>query len=132
KTRLPSNKEVALHGFIHNVASEAVVDLDGKEVSSHAKPYQMGMVFRCNLDGGDVETLAWNFRNNYEVAVDSFGTLWQSDNDDDGNFGMRINYLMEYGNFGYTDEMTGAGWPTGWNQAKSRGAPEAEKVFSEW
>ena len=29
------------------------------------------MVFRCNLDGSDFETLAWNFRNNYEVAVDS-------------------------------------------------------------
>ena len=53
---------------------------------------------------------AGNFRNNYEVAVDSFGTLWQSDNDDDGNQGVRINYVMEYGNYGYTDEMTGAGW----------------------
>jgi hypothetical protein len=51
-----------------------------------------------------------NFRNNYEVTVDSFGTLWQSDNDDDGNQGVRINYVMEHGNFGYTDEKTGAGW----------------------
>ena len=55
---------------------------------------------------------AHNFRNNYEVAVDSFGTLWQSDNDDDGNHGVRINYVMEYGNYGYRDEMTGAGWQT--------------------
>ena len=54
--------------------------------------------------------LGHNFRNNYEVAVDSFGTLWQSDNDDDGNRGVRINYVMEYGNYGYSDEMTGAGW----------------------
>ncbi len=45
-------------------------------------------------------------------AVDSFGTIWQSDNDDDGNRGVRINYVMEYGNFGYVDEMTGAGWQT--------------------
>jgi len=42
--------------------------------------------------------------------VDSFGTLWQSDNDDDGNASVRINYVMEYGNYGYVDEMTGAGW----------------------
>ena len=41
-----------------------------------------------------------------------FGTIWQSDNDDDGNKGVRINYVMEYGNYGYTDEMTGAGWQT--------------------
>ncbi|MBL9183919.1 MAG: c-type cytochrome, partial [Verrucomicrobiaceae bacterium] len=63
------------------------------------------------------EVLAWNFRNNWEVAVDSFGTMWQSDNDDDGNKGVRINYVMEFGNYGYSDEMTGAGWQTpriGW------------------
>src|ERR1051326_3064146 len=36
--------------------------------------------------------------------------MWQSDNDDDGNRGVRINYVMEHGNFGYTDEFTGAGW----------------------
>ncbi len=62
--------------------------------------------------GVNFETLAWNFRNNYEVCVDSFGTMWQSDNDDDGNRGVRINYVMEYGNYGYVDEMTGAGWQT--------------------
>jgi hypothetical protein len=77
------------------------------------------MVFRCELDGSNVEVLAWNFRNNWEVAVDSFGTMWQSDNDDDGNKGVRINYVMEFGNYGYSDEMTGAGWQTpriGWEQ----------------
>ncbi|MFP6619725.1 MAG: PVC-type heme-binding CxxCH protein, partial [Pirellulaceae bacterium] len=56
------------------------------------------------------EVLAHNFRNNYEVTVDSFGTLWQSDNDDDGNKAVRINYVMEHGNYGYRDERTGAGW----------------------
>jgi putative membrane-bound dehydrogenase-like protein len=74
------------------------------------KNYKQGMVFRCNPDGTEVEVLGQNFRNNFEVAVDSYGTLWQSDNDDDGNKGVRINYVMEYGNYGYTDEMTGAGW----------------------
>jgi hypothetical protein len=43
------------------------------------------MVFRCKPDGSDFEVLGHNFRNNYEVAVDSFGTLWESDNDDDGS-----------------------------------------------
>jgi putative membrane-bound dehydrogenase-like protein len=74
------------------------------------KTYRQGMVFRCNPDGSGMEVLGHNFRNNFEVAVDSYGTLWQSDNDDDGNKGVRINYVMEYGNYGYTDEMTGAGW----------------------
>jgi len=109
-----------------------VIDVDGNEVNNHGKPYRMGMVFRCNLDGSEVETLAWNFRNNYEVAVDSFGTLWQSDNDDDGNRGVRINYVMEYGNYGYVDESTGEGWPTAWAKAKAKGAAEESKVFYEW
>ena len=128
----PLKKELPLHGPIDKVEMKPVVDLDGKEVNNQGRPYRMGMVFRCNLDGSEVETLAWNFRNNYEVAVDSFGTLWQSDNDDDGNQGVRINYVMEYGNFGYADEMTGANWGVGWNKARSRGAPEDEKIFYEW
>ena len=68
------------------------------------------MIFRCNPDGSELETLAHNFRNNYEVAVDSFGGLWQSDNDDDGYFGVRLNYILEYGNYGYREENTGAFW----------------------
>jgi putative membrane-bound dehydrogenase-like protein len=85
-----------------------VLDQDGDVIGP--KKYKQGMVFRCDLDGSHVECLGENFRNPYEVAVDSYGTLWQSDNDDDGNRGVRINYVMEYGNYGYTDEMTGAGW----------------------
>jgi len=85
-----------------------VHDQDGDIIDR--KKYKQGMVFRCNPDGTNVECLGQNFRNPYEVAVDSYGTLWQSDNDDDGNRGTRINYVMPYGNYGYTDEITGAGW----------------------
>jgi putative membrane-bound dehydrogenase-like protein len=107
-------------------AGKQLCDKDGKLITDihgikctnqNNRPYQQGMVFRCELNGSNVEVLAWNFRNNWEVAVDSFGTLWQSDNDDDGNKGVRINYVMEFGNYGYSDEMTGAGWQTprlGW------------------
>lgn len=98
-------------------AGEQLMDKDGKPVIDIAsgkainkENFKQGMVFRCDPDGKNVEMLGQNFRNNYEVAVDSYGTMWQSDNDDDGNKGVRINYVMEYGNYGYTDEMTGAGW----------------------
>ncbi|MFT4641811.1 MAG: putative membrane-bound dehydrogenase-like protein, partial [Verrucomicrobiales bacterium] len=87
-----------------------IVDLAGNEVNNQRKPYQQGMIFRCALDGSNVETMAWNFRNNWEMAVDSYGAMWQSDNDDDGNRGVRINYVMDYGNYGYRDELNGAGW----------------------
>src|SRR5262249_40505636 len=105
---------------IHTPDGKAVVDIagnagiNGQRGSGHGSgrsgPYREGMVFRCNPDGSEFETLGWNFRNNYEVNIDSFGTMWQSDNDDDGNRGVRINYVMEFGNYGYTDEFTGAGW----------------------
>lgn len=89
-----------------------VIDMAGNAVVADRKPYQEGMVFRQNLDGTGLETLGWNFRNNWMITIDSFGTLWQSDNDDDGNRGVRINFVMEFGNYGYKDEFTGAGWRT--------------------
>ncbi|MHA8051326.1 PVC-type heme-binding CxxCH protein [Aquirufa sp. ROCK-SH2] len=85
-----------------------VLDQDGDPIGP--KKYRQGMVFRCDLNGKNVEVLGHNFRNNYEVALDSYGALWQSDNDDDGNKGVRINAVFEHGNYGYTDEMTGEGW----------------------
>jgi putative membrane-bound dehydrogenase-like protein len=97
---------------VHDKDGNPIVDLAGNTVNAGGEPYRQGLVFRCNPDGSEFEVLGHNFRNNYEVAVDSFGTLWQSDNDDDGNRGVRINYVMEFGNFGYTDEFTGAGWKT--------------------
>ncbi len=95
---------------IKDAQGNPIVDKAGNVVASQRQPYQDGMVFRCNLDGSEFETLAWNFRNNWMVTVDSYGTIWQSDNDDDGNRGCRINYVMEFGNYGYKDELTGAGW----------------------
>src|SRR5688572_7748368 len=87
-----------------------LTDRFGIPVINDGRPYRKGMAFRCNMDGSDFQVLGHNFRNNYELCVDSFGTVWQSDNDDDGNRGVRLNYVMDYGNFGYTDEITGAGW----------------------
>jgi putative membrane-bound dehydrogenase-like protein len=87
-----------------------VLDIEGREVAAIGKPFRNGMVLRCKVDGSEVEVLGYNFRNPYEAAVDSFGTVWQSDNDDDGNKAVRLNYIMEHGNFGFYDELTGAGW----------------------
>ncbi len=87
-----------------------VKDIYGREIIANGHPWQQGMVFRCDLDGSNVEVLGNNFRNPYEVAEDAYGTIWQSDNDDDGNRGVRINYVMPYGNYGFKDEMTGASW----------------------
>lgn len=102
---------------LKNPEGKLFTDLNGNRTTSDGKPYRQGMIFRCDIDlksgvVSNVETLAHNFRNNYEVCVDSFGGMWQSDNDDDGNKGVRINAILDYGNYGYTDELTGAGWRT--------------------
>jgi putative membrane-bound dehydrogenase-like protein len=91
-------------------ARDTVTDVHGRKVFTNGKPFRQGLALRCELDGSNVEVLGHNFRNNYELTVDPYGTIWQSDNDDDGNKGTRINYVMEQGNYGYTDEMTGASW----------------------
>ncbi len=111
------------NGLVKNSKGEPVVDSTGSHVGSKGqvwrggprggpgRRYRQGMAFRCNPDGTGFETLGQNFRNNYEVAADSFGTAWQSDNDDDGNQGTRINYVMEGGDFGYV------GWnDTNWGR----------------
>ncbi|RKN76775.1 PVC-type heme-binding CxxCH protein [Ulvibacterium marinum] len=93
-------------------------DIYGNTIDNSGSPYREGMAFRCELDGSNIEVLGHNFRNPYEVTVDSYGGLWQSDNDDDGNRGTRINYLMEYGNYGFKDLLTGENWRerrTGWH-----------------
>jgi putative membrane-bound dehydrogenase-like protein len=116
---------------VHDRDGNIVVDVTGEEVRDDGKPYVGGMAFRCDMDGSEFEVLGHNFRNNYEVTVDSFGTVWQSDNDDDGNRGVRINYVMEYGNFGYREEGTGRGW-----NSKRTGItwpiPNAEKPWRHW
>ena len=51
-------------------------------------------------DGHAAEIIAHNFRNGYEVAVDSFGNAFLSDNDeDDGNRFCRFVHVMEGGRF---------------------------------
>jgi len=88
-----------------------VKDIYGFPVNNTRQPYQEGMVIRCELDGSRVEVLGHNFRNNWEVTVDSFGSMWQSDNDN-GSSSCRVNFVMEHGNYGYRDELTGADYRT--------------------
>jgi len=84
-----------------------VKDIYGFPVDNSRQPYQEGMVIRCEMDGSRVEVLGHNFRNNWEVTVDSFGSMWQSDNDNSEGC-CRVNFVMEHGNYGYRDERTGA------------------------
>ena len=79
-----------------------VTDRGGQRVvSGPDEKYYGGSALRVRPDGTGLEVVAHNFRNPYELTIDSFGNIWQSDNDDDGNEWVRINYVMEGGNHGY-------------------------------
>ncbi len=59
-----------------------------------------GLALRISPDGTGLKVMAHNFRNSYEVAVDSHGNLWQNDNDDQV-VACRTTWIMESGNAGY-------------------------------
>lgn len=72
----------------------------GGMVSDDGRVYTGGMALRIEPDGTRLGVLAHNFRNAYELAVDSFGDLWQNDNDDQV-MTCRMTWLMEGSNAGY-------------------------------
>jgi putative membrane-bound dehydrogenase-like protein len=76
-------------------------DGKGPTFNSNTTDCRAGTVWRCDMDGTNLELIAHNFRNNYECCVNSFGEIWLSDNDDDGNQQTRICYVMPGGNYGY-------------------------------
>src|SRR5262249_1447316 len=76
-------------------------DGKGRKWTSNQTDCRAGTIWRCDLDGKNLELIAHNFRNNYEPCVDSFGTIFISDNDDDGLDQTRICYVMPGGNYGY-------------------------------
>ena len=63
--------------------------------------FRWGAMIRCEADGTLLEDFAINFRNPVELAVDSFGNVWCSDNDNDGLKSVRICWILEGGNYGW-------------------------------
>lgn len=73
---------------------------EGNQKSDDGRVWVGGMALRMNADGKGLKVMAHNFRNSYEVAVDSYGNLWQNDNDDQV-IACRTSFVMENGNAGY-------------------------------
>lgn len=85
-----------------------VTDKSGNRVwAGKDAPLLAATVLRTDLDGEHLEWLAQGMRNPYEPTVDSYGNVFISDNDDDGNENTRINYVMEGGNYGYWPRRQG-------------------------
>jgi putative membrane-bound dehydrogenase-like protein len=83
---------------VHGLQSS---DGKGRRWHSNDTDCRAGTIWRCDMDGRNLERIAHNFRNEYEPCVDSFGTVFVSDNDDDGSQQTRICYVMPGGDYGY-------------------------------
>ena len=100
------NHDHGLHGLVlgpdhwlYMTHGDPGFDVTGPD-GSHAK-FRWGAMLRCRLDGTRLEAFAVNFRNPYELTLDSFGNVWCSDNDNDGLKSTRICWILDGGNYGW-------------------------------
>lgn len=87
-------------GSIYTGGSPYNNENNGNMKSDDGRVWVGGLALRVNPDGTGLKVLGHNFRNSYEVIPDSYGNLWQNDNDDQV-VACRTSWLMEGGNAGY-------------------------------
>jgi putative membrane-bound dehydrogenase-like protein len=96
-------------GSIYSGGSPHNEKNQGGLVSDDGRIWVGGLALRIGPDGRGLKVMGHNFRNSYEVAVDSYGNLWQNDNDDQV-VTCRTTWLMEGGNAGYVSADGTRNW----------------------
>lgn len=87
-------------GSVYTGGSPYNITNEGNRKSDDGKVWVGGMALAMRPDGTHLRVVGHNFRNAYEVVTDSYGNLWQNDNDDQV-LACRTTWLMEGGNAGY-------------------------------
>ena len=100
------NDDQSLHGLalgpdhrLYMTMGDLSFDVTGPDGVRIA--HDTGAVIRCQMDGSELEVIAWDLKNPLEVAVNSHGHAWFSGNDDDGRQMCRLDWALEGGNYGW-------------------------------
>lgn len=81
----------------------------GNRKSDDGRVWVGGLALEIGSDATELKVLAHNFRNSYEIAMDSFGNMWQNDNDDQV-IACRSSWLMEGSDAGYFSKDGTRSW----------------------
>ena len=87
-------------GSIYTGGSPYNTENTGNMKSDDGRVWVGGLALRIKPDGTNLKVMGHNFRNSYEIMIDSYGNLWQNDNDDQV-VACRTSWLMEGGNAGF-------------------------------
>ena len=97
-------------GSVYRGGGPRMADNHPGLISADGRVYTGGLALRVRYQGNGLEVLAHNFRNNYELALDSYGNIFQTDNDDDGNGACRTVWTMRGGNYGFFSADGSRSW----------------------
>lgn len=94
----------------------SIIRPDGKRLHDPAS----GAVFRCEMDGSNLEVFATGLRNPQELAFDRYGNLFTGDNNSDSGDKARWVYVAEGGD---------TGWRMHYQYMPDRGPFNREKIW---
>lgn len=87
-------------GSMYNGGTPYMGENEPGLVSDDGHVWTGGLALSVAPSGKGLDVLAHNFRNPYELAVDSYGALWSNDNDG-GARSCRVLWVMEGANTGF-------------------------------